>query len=179
MTWALTYLLLFLGIFFEGEFVLLSAVIAAHQGYMNIYWVAGISVVATMLSDLFYFYLGLNKAEKWLERRPEKLRAKIARINEKLAKNRMLLLLTYRFLYGFRMLTPFVLGMQKTKPAQFVGFSLATTLLWATTFISVGWIFGEKVLEELKHFEKLELFVIGGLLLIALLSLLLKRVLKQ
>ena len=62
MHYIITYILLFFGIFFEGELILLSAVIAAHQGLLNIWVVIFVAVIATITSDVFYFNLGKHKA---------------------------------------------------------------------------------------------------------------------
>ena len=69
MHYILTYVLFFFGIFLEGELILLSAVIASHQGLMNIWLVIGIALIATITSDVFYYNLGKHSAEKWLAKK--------------------------------------------------------------------------------------------------------------
>lgn len=169
MQYILTYILFFFGIFLEGEFVLLSAVIAAHQGYLNIWMVIFIAIVGTITSDLFYFNLGKHKTHKILSN--SKFSSKYEAVSKKLVKHRTKMLISYRFIYGMRMITPFVLGTQKLSTLIFLKYSIISTFIWCFVFVGLGYPFGELIINNLKYIQKIEFYFIGILLLIALVSL--------
>jgi membrane protein DedA with SNARE-associated domain len=162
----------FLGIFLEGELVFISAVIAAHQGLMELWLVVLLAILSTVTSDMVYFNLGRKKATKWI--RTSKWKNKFEIIQSKFDKHQMQFLLSYRFLYGLRIATPLVLGTSKIPFKKFVAYSIISTLIWAgiITFLGIG--FGELILTFLKDIEKAEYYVIGGLLLLALILLLIR-----
>ena len=159
------YSCFFFGIFIEGELVFLSAVIAASHGYLNIWLVIGIAIIATISSDLIYFNLGKNRAEI-LTNRP-RWKTKIEVVHKKLEKHRTLFLVSYRFLYGLRVATPLVLGTQNIKQVTFLKYSIISTLIWATVFTFLGLAFGEIIINYLKRFQKIEFYIICGLILLA------------
>ena len=165
--YALAYAGLFLGVFLEGELVFLSAVIAAHNGLFNIWVVVVIAMLATITSDIFYFNLGRKKASEWIN--TSKWAKKLEKVQIKLGEHRTKLLLTYRFLYGFRIATPLLLGTQPIPFMTFLKYSVLSTTIWAVIFTTFGWLFGELILTYLNHIQKVEYYIIGGLLILALL----------
>ncbi len=58
----LIYIGIFCGIFFEGEMVMITSVIAAHHGHLKLWIVIAIGLTGTYCSDSFYFFLGRKKA---------------------------------------------------------------------------------------------------------------------
>ena len=177
MHYSITYILFFLGIFLEGELILLSAVIAAHQGFLNIWLVVAFAILATIISDVVYFNLGKHKAKKWLAK--SKFAAKYEVVQNRLIKNRTKMLLTYRFLYGMRIITPFVLGTQEVTFLKFIKYSIISTLIWCFLFVALGYAFGEVIINSLKHIQQIEYYIIGGLIIIAIIFLLIKIVKKN
>lgn len=176
MHYIITYILLFFGIFFEGELILLSAVIAAHQGLLNIWVVIFVAVIATITSDVFYFNLGKHKAKKWIAN--SKFATKFEKVNQRLHKNRTKLLFTYRFLYGMRMITPIALGAQEMPMLKFLKYSVLSTIIWCLVIVALGYAFGEVVINNLKHIQKIEYYFIGTLLTIAV-GLLIYKLIKK
>ena len=169
----IVYIVFFIGIFLEGEFILLSAVIAAHQGILNIWLVIPIAIFATISSDMVYFNLGKHKAEKWLSK--SKFASKFEIVNQQLRNHRTKMLLSYRFLYGMRMITPFVLGTQKLEFAKFLKYSIISTVIWCIILVGLGYAFGEFIINSLKHIEKIEYYFIGCLIVFAIVLILINR----
>lgn len=166
----LLYAALFLGVFLEGEFVLLSAIIAAHHGYLNIWLVIITAIIATIGSDLFYFNIGKHKVSRFINN--GKWSTKINGVKKRFEKHRTQTLLGYRFVYGLRIITPIFLGTQNITVKEFLKFSLLGTLIWATIITGLGIFFGELIIRYLNDLEKVEFYIIGALLIIALLSIL-------
>lgn len=172
------YIGIFMGIFLEGEFVMLSSIIAAHHHYLNIWVVLTIGVAATLFSDLLYFNLGRHQGKKWLNRKPAWQR-KFEIVDKRIKKYPVLIFLTYRFAWGFRAITPFVIGTSHAKSSTFYMFSVGTTLVWAAVYGSIGYMFGELIKSKLSHIEHIEKYVIGILAFLALILILIRRLIKK
>lgn len=160
------YICFFFGIFLEGELVYISAIIAVSHGYLNIYLVITIAIIATICSDLVYFNLGKNRANKLMNN--PKWKTKIEAVNDRLTKHRQLFLVSYRFLYGLRVATPLVLGTQNITQLTFLKYSIISTVIWATLFTGLGLVFGELILNYLNHIKQIEFYIIGALLVLAI-----------
>ncbi|WP_431160775.1 DedA family protein [Flagellimonas beolgyonensis] len=156
------YLGVLAGIFFEGELVLLAAVLAAHHGYLDLEWVVTMAVLAPLASDSIYFYLGRHKARGWMGR--GNWGHRFNALAEKLETNRLPFLLGYRFIYGLRWGTPLVLGATKIAYIRFMGFSMVTTLVWVFLYTALGLWASGFLQRNLGHLAGLERWVMGMLL---------------
>ena len=153
--------------------VMLSAVIAAHRGHLNLWIVMAIGFAGTLGGDWGYFFAGRKKGKDWLENK-EKFRYKIEIVNRRLQKYPVLVILTYRFLYGFRTIIPVIIGTSSIKTRTFLTLSLLSTLLWCLLYGTLGYISGEIIKTRLAHIENIELVIIGALVLIGILVYVLK-----
>ena len=163
----LLYLGIFVGIFLEGEMIMISSVIAAHHGHLNIWIVIAIGIVGTYLSDCFYFFLGRKKGKTWVDKK-EKLKKKHEIVDRQLEKTPILIFLSYRFLYGFRSITPLIIGTSSTSTPRFLILSGLSIVFWATVYSALGYLFGEIIKSQLGHFEHIEKYIIAILVLVAL-----------
>lgn len=172
------YIGILFGIFLEGEMIMISSVIAAHHGYLNIWLVVILGVLGTYCSDCFYFFLGRNKGKDWLNKK-QKFKNKAGIIDKKLEKHPIIIFMSYRFLYGFRTITPLVIGASKTKTYIFLLYSAVSTLIWAITYCTIGYLFGEVIKSKLGSVEHIEKYIIGFLLLVGIIVIVINRVKKQ
>jgi membrane protein DedA with SNARE-associated domain len=150
----LIYIGLFLGIFVEGEMIMISSIIAAHHGYLNLWLVVIIGVLGTYSSDVFYFMLGRKKGKEWLD--------------HKIERYPILIFIIYRFLYGFRTVTPLVIGASGTKTGTFLFYCGLSTAIWAGTYCTIGYMFGALIKSKLGHIEHIEKYIIAGIVFIAI-----------
>ena len=172
------YIGIFTGVLLEGELVMLSSVIAAHHHYLNIWVVLAMGISATLFQDLLYFNLGRHQGKKWLNRKPAWQR-KFEIVDKRVKKYPVLIFLIYRFAWGFRAITPFVIGTGHVRSGTFYMFSVGTTLLWAAVYGSIGYMFGELIQSKLSHIEHIEKYVIGILAILALILILIRRLIKK
>jgi len=161
----LVYTGILCGIFFEGEMIMITSVIAAHHGYLKLWIVIAIGLTGTYGSDSFYFFLGRRKGKEWLNK-SARFRDKYAVIDQKLEKYPILIFLVYRFMYGFRTIAPLVIGASNTKTSKFLTLSAISTLIWGITYSAIGYIFGEVLKTKFGHIEDIEKYVMGALLLL-------------
>lgn len=174
----LIYMGIFCGIFFEGEIVMISSVIAAHHNLLNLWIVMAIGLVGTYCSDLFYFFLGRRKGKEWLNKNA-RFGNKYAVIDRKLDKYPILIFLVYRFMYGFRTIAPLVIGASNTKTSKFLILSAMSTLIWGITYGAIGYFFGELTKSKLGHIENIEKYVIGILLSLGMIYLIIYHARKR
>ena len=156
------YAAILVGTFFEGETVLVLGGFAAHRGYLELTWVIISGFLGTLCGDQLYFYLGRAQGTKVLEKRPY-WRAKSARVFRMLHEHRLLIILTFRFLYGLRTVTPLILGASGINPVLFLFFNVLGALLWAVSVGVSGYLFGHVLESIISHVEKYELLLFAAL----------------
>ena len=174
----LVYTGILCGIFFEGEMIMITSVIAAHHGYLKLWIVMVIGLAGTYGSDSFYFFLGRRKGKEWLNKSAG-FKTKSAVIDSKLDRYPVLIFLVYRFMYGFRTIVPLVIGASKTKTSKFLILSAMSTLIWGATYGAIGYLFGEVIKSKLGHIENIEKYIMGALLIIGGIIFVISRVRKK
>ena len=149
------YPILVVGTFFEGETILLLGGVSAHMGYLSIGWVITCGFVGTLLGDQLYFYLGRRHGTAFLARRAD-WQSRSQRVHRAMERYPILLILGFRFLYGLRTVTPFLLGTSKVSYFVFTTLNLIGAGLWALAIGLSGFYFGHGVgilLGEIRHYE--------------------------
>lgn len=163
------YWALFIGTFLEGETILVIAGFLAHSGYLQLPWVMSAAFLGTFAGDQTFFYLGRYKGIAFLEKRPL-WHSKTDKVFDLLHRHQIKVVLGFRFLYGVRNVTPFVIGASRMHPGKFFLLNGLGALIWALAVAYLGFKFGdvaESMLGEIKHYEVqvlLILMAIGMLL---------------
>ena len=163
------YLAILVGTFFEGETVLVLGGLAAYREYLRLPWVILAAFVGTLCGDQLFFYLGRVHSQAILAKRPS-WKARVEKAQKLVERFQKPLILAFRFLYGLRTVTPFVIGMSKVPTGQFVILNVIGAMVWAIVVGTGGYLFGsalEVVIGNIKHYE-LEAFagiaVVGSLI---------------
>ena len=163
------YIALLVGTFLEGETILILAGFAAHLGYLHLPWVILVAFLGTLSGDQIFFYLGrrhsrfvLDKHSSWQRR--------LNRVERLFERYQTLLILGFRFLYGLRTVTPFVLGRSGVAPGYFFLLNTVGAMVWSLVVGIGGYLFGnilKIIMGDIKRYE-LEAFgaitIIGGLI---------------
>ncbi len=138
------YLLLFAGVFFEGEAVLIAGSFLASRGYFNITTIALVALAANTLSAQFYYTAARIRGRSWFEGRfaPNSIYRKII---VWVGRHDNLLLLTSRFLFGFRIVIPAACGAFGMPVARFAAINVAAGVLWVVPTALAGYYFGGNV----------------------------------
>jgi len=157
------YGVLFLGTFLEGETVLILAGLMAHMGLMNLSLVILVALLGSSLGDQFYFFLGRRNGTALLDRHPVWKR-RAGKVHRAMRRYRNGIILGFRFVYGMRIITPLVLGMDRTIPTRrFIVLNLIGSAIWSTLIATGGYFFGrilKTLLEDIKHYELALLLVV-------------------
>ena len=148
--WAILF-----GTFLEGETILILGGFAAYQGYLKLPWVILAAFVGTLSGDQLFFYIGRKYGSKILARRPA-WQVRADRVRKLMERFQDYLILLFRFLYGLRILTPFVLGLSRVSRGRFLFLNTVGALVWATVVGTGGFLFGqalEVLMGDLKRYE--------------------------
>jgi membrane protein DedA with SNARE-associated domain len=161
------YLALFIGTFLEGETILIIAAYLASKGMLNIYLVMLSAVTGTVLGDQTYFYIGRIQGISFIQKRP-KLKKKWVRISGLIERRENIIILAYRFVYGFRNITPFALGILNINAMKFLVLNVIAASVWAISFSVLGYTFGAMIRNDIETYEKV--FALGILFITVLVA---------
>jgi membrane protein DedA with SNARE-associated domain len=155
------YIALSAGTFLEGETAILVASSLIHTGFFKGFYIVIFGFFGSFVSDWIYFMIGRLNGKYFIEKRP-KLQERLDPVHKFFKTHRTQILISYRFLYGFRVLLPLMIGMSGVKPLQFLWYSIAAGLMWATIVSMVGYWGGIIFDLSIQSFEQNLLFVMVG-----------------
>jgi membrane protein DedA with SNARE-associated domain len=160
------YYALLAGTFLEGETILLVGGLVAHLGYLHLPAVMLVAFIGSFSGDQIYFCMGRLKGRELLARH-HKWEKRVDKVHCLMARYHDFIMVGFRFVYGIRILTPIVLGMNKSvKTVRFFVFNAIGAMIWSVAVSSTGYLFGyaiEKLIRDVKHYEILVLLVILGI----------------
>lgn len=163
------YPVLFLGGIVEGETFLILGAVLAHQGYLDLSAVMVIALVSGLMTDQAAFWLGKTRGRDLLSTRPN-WQARAKKVLDKLERHSVLLSVTFRFFYGMRLLTPFVIGMTGFPRRRFVPLNILGAVIWVGVFGLAGYTFGHVVELFLQDVRRYQLWLALALLAIGTLG---------
>ncbi len=149
------YAAILIGSMVEGETVLILGGFFAHRGYLALPWVILCAFAGSLFTDQLCFFMGRRNGARIQARFPA-VRKKIRTAHRALERYQQVLILGFRFAYGFRLITPFVIGMSPTPTPVFVLFNVLGAALWAVVVGFGGYFFGnilEMLLGDLRRHE--------------------------
>ena len=149
------YLAVFIGAFLEGETILALAGLAAYRGYLDLFTVIAIALIAGFLGDQFFFFLGRVQGYRILARFP-RMKERAHRFDAMLARWHAPLIVCVRFMYGFRIIGPILLGMGRVPAWKFMFYNFIGAAIWAPLIAGLGYLFGgvlEALLQDLQRYE--------------------------
>jgi membrane protein DedA with SNARE-associated domain len=161
------YLALFIGTFLEGETILLIAGYLAQDGFLDLPLVILFAFLGTFAGDQTFFFLGRFKGVDFLAKRPAWKR-NTEKAFALLTRHQIAVILGFRFLYGIRNVTPFVIGASGLAPWRFFVLNFIGAATWAVAFGSIGYHLGTFVESVLHDVKKYQMIGLGLLCLIAL-----------
>ncbi len=152
------YPALLTGALLEGETIVIIAGIMAHSGYLQLPWVIGVAFCGAFCADQFWFQVGKRKGKRFFEKRPQ-WKPRIGKVRRFLVGYQVVAVLSYRFIYGMRTITPIVIGASDFSTRRFVFLNFCSTLLWAAAVASAGYFFGNVIEAVLRDFQRYELAI--------------------
>src|SRR3989344_2095013 len=139
----IAYLILFGGMFIEGEIFFLTASIFALEGYLNLWWVAGVAFAGVIIGDVAWYYLGRYSKEtrigNWVSRKFEKHQGWLL---ENIQNHYVRLAFFSKFLYYVNRITPLLAGWQKMDFKKFLRVHIIAAAGWLGFMLALGTFFG-------------------------------------
>lgn len=155
------YLALVVATFFEGEIAILIASSLVSSGTFGGLETIIFGFFGSFLSDWVYYLIGRFNGTAFVDRRPA-IKAKLYPARQFFEAHRLLIMMSYRFLYGFRVILPLLIGLTGVRPMLFLGFSIGTGLLWSTTVATLGYLAGKYLMLTTASFKEHGILIILG-----------------
>ncbi|ECC9152379.1 DedA family protein [Salmonella enterica subsp. salamae] len=138
------YAALVIGSMAEGETVTLLGGVAAHQGLLKFPLVAAAVALGGMIGDQLLYLLGRCYGGKILRRFP-RYHTKIRHAQKMIQRHPYLFVIGTRFMYGFRVVGPLLIGASRLPPKIFLPLNIVGALIWALLFTTLGYLGGEVI----------------------------------
>ncbi len=131
---------LFIGMFLLGETVLLPVIHYSLEGNIGISEVVLISVAATLISDLAWYYLAriapLGKIRNW--RRVKEHESSFENLSRLFGKYGLRILFFSKFVYGTRILAQVVCGIKRVNPWKYLAVNVAGTVAYVLFLYAIA-----------------------------------------
>ncbi len=162
------YLAILVGTFLEGETILVLGGLAAHLGFLELQWVIVSAFAGSFFGDQLYFYIGRHYGPRIIAKRLS-WQANAEKVYKHLRRHQDFLILTFRFYYGLRNVTPFAIGASQVSRVRFFTLNFIGAVVWAITLGGLGYLFGEAFRLFLDDFHQKGLWVLGALVVVGVL----------
>lgn len=138
----------------EGEIGLMLAGWLASQHIVFTYSkVIIVAICGALIGDVFTFSVGRlfeKRALAWLRRHPKKQK----QVDHLLKKYGEFVIVFERFIYGTHIPVLLTLGMSGYSYLRFILFDVIGVVLWAFTFVSIGYYFGHTAINIILFIQK-------------------------
>ncbi len=172
------YIIIYFGVIIEGELALLTSTLAAQRGMLNFGLVTITAFMGTLTIDWLLFfggkYFGVRLFHKFT-----KLNNQTAKPMIWIRNNPTWILISYRYLYGFRIVTLLILGMSNVPVKKFMVYSLVSIIIWTVLFSFLGYYLGELVSTFITQIENVLLYLVSGFLSAILILFLIKSLMRK
>ena len=138
------YAALIIGSLAEGETITLLGGVAAHQGVLKFPLVVLSVALGGMIGDQLLYLLGRRFGGKILQRF-SRHQAKIDYAQKMIQRRPYLFVVGTRFMYGFRVIGPLLIGASHLPPKIFLPLNILGAFVWASLFTTLGYVGGEVI----------------------------------
>jgi len=151
----------------EGETIVIIAGVAAAAGHMKLWMIILVAWLGSYCGDQIYFTIGKKFGPALLRKFPwtQGPADHAARL---LMKYDIWFILTFRFLYGVRNVTPPALAIAGVSHKRFAILNFFAAGIWAVSFAGAGYLFGQAFKSVLDDAHKYFGFMILGMFTLAI-----------
>ncbi|MFZ9035382.1 MAG: DedA family protein [Francisellaceae bacterium] len=124
-----------------------------------------IFILTTLSHFISFIYFLCGKIiklfwHKYLQKHPEKLKPNnMQRIHKYIEKYRSYFVLMYRFIPGFRMASPYIIGMNVKGFWRFFFVDWLAAFIWAVVFAVLGYLCGEAIVHFMDDLSKYDQYI--------------------
>lgn len=144
--------------------MLVLGAVAAKLGLLDIWFVLLAAMAGSFAGDQFYFWIGRRYGPSMIERWPS-WRMRVGRASRLLGVYDAWFILGFRFVYGLRSISPFVIGMSNVSAGRFLVLNFIAALVWATVIGGASYALGaviETVLADIQHLKHYAIAIVAG-----------------
>lgn len=155
---------LFLSAGLEGETVVVAGGLLAHRGLFSLGGAMAAASAGSFVADQLWFFIGRRFHDhRWVQ----KARAKpaFARAIDIFHRHPTGFIFAFRFIYGFRTVSPIAIGTTDVSAKLFVAVNLVSAIVWGVAFTTIGYVFGhgfERFVGRILPDTRALLLVAGG-----------------
>lgn len=150
----------------EGETIVIIAGVAAAAGHMKLWMIILVAWLGSYCGDQIYFAIGKRYGPKLLRKFPW-AQGPVDRVGRLLKKYDIWFILTFRFLYGVRNVTPPALALAGVPHRRFAILNFFAAGIWAVSFAGAGYLFGQAFKSVLDDAHKYFGYVLLGMFTLA------------
>ncbi|MBI2707306.1 MAG: DedA family protein [Proteobacteria bacterium] len=157
------YIAVFLGSLIEGESVIFVAGFLAHEGYLSLPKIILVSFLGTLLADQGCYFVGHYYGNAVIDKLPS-LRPRADRAFQLLKRYDNFFILSCRFIYGIRTISPFVIGASGVGVMRFMILNFIAALIWSVLSCVGAYYFAYLIMDRMHLLPKivLGLVLVGG-----------------
>lgn len=134
---------LFVGAGLEGEAAVVAGGLIAHQGLFSLPGACAAAAGGSFLADQAWFAIARRlRDHRWVKRAQAK--PAFGRALALLERYPIGFIFAFRFIYGFRTISPIAIGASGVRPRTFLIVNAVAAVIWGTTFTVVGYLFGRE-----------------------------------
>lgn len=157
----------FSGLFVPSNIIMILAGIFAYETYLSASWVLALAVAGGILGDVFSYWLGKRYNHHYEKRALAKKRAYFEKTEAFFKEHGGKSIFSARFIGPLRPFIAFIAGAAKMRFPLFLSYSIASSIVWAAAFFSIGYAFEGSIVSALSWFEKVDRVLFGVLLALA------------
>lgn len=159
-----------LGAGFEGETAAVAGGVMAHRALFPVWAAFGATALGAFFADQMFFQIGRRFRDRPFVTHARQKPA-FARAVGLIERWPIGFILAYRFIYGFRMVSPVAIGLSSLRWRRFAALNVVACVIWSAIFTTIGYLFGptvDRVLTALRphHAEILVALPVPGLCLL-------------
>jgi membrane protein DedA with SNARE-associated domain len=161
---------IFLGAAAEGETAVVLGGLMAHRGLVNPVAAAVAAAGGSFLADQAFFLAG-RRFRRTARMQRIIARPAFAKAMTRLESHPTLFILSFRFLYGLRTVSPIAVGVSRIPAHRFLLLNAIAACIWGPLFTALGYAFGDGVEAVFGRFRSMSHLVFLALGMVALIYL--------
>ncbi len=139
---------IFVGAGLEGETSVVTGGLLAHEGLLSLGGTALAAVVGSFAADQLFFFAGRRYRDTARVRRIAAKPA-FAKALDTLDRHPTVFILSFRFLYGLRTISPIAIGTSHVPARTFVVLNAISAAVWGVLFTGIGYLFGDSLIDAI------------------------------
>ena len=157
----LAYVLIFIGLIFEGEVVLISTGILSHLGALNVWFALFFILSGGLLKTILGYYLGVLIHKKWNKTKfLEYIEKRVLNIMPHFNQKPFWSIFISKFIFGVNHMVIIFSGYEKINYKKYLTAEISATIIWAPLLLILGYFFSYTALHVSKEIWRFSLVIL-------------------